>query len=138
MVISLWFVVIGDDGTMARMESRRSIPWSDTPLADALRALLAGPTADELDRDFQTLIPLGTQLRGVRMSGTTAIVDLSEDFMFNRYGIEGYVAQLRQLVWTATSFPSVQSVQILIEGQRRDFLGGEGVYIGKPLSRASF
>jgi len=28
-------------------------------------------------------------------------------------------------------------VQIIIEGQKKDYLGGEGVYIGKPLSRAS-
>jgi spore germination protein GerM len=138
MVVSLWFVVIGDDGSLARMEVKRSLPRSDTPLADTIKALLIGPSADELGKNMQTLIPLGTKLRSVRMSGTTAVIDLSEEFMFNRYGIEGYAAQLKQLVWTATSFSTVHDVQILIEGQRRDFLGGEGVYIGKPLSRASF
>ncbi|MDD3821216.1 MAG: GerMN domain-containing protein, partial [Spirochaetales bacterium] len=58
-------------------------------------------------------------------------------FMYNHYGTEGFIAQLRQIVFTATSFSSVQDVQIIIEGQKKDYLGGEGVYIGKPLSRAS-
>jgi len=58
--------------------------------------------------------------------------------MYNRYGIEGYAGQLKQIVYTATNFSTVKDVQILIEGQPRDYLGGDGVYIGKPLSRASF
>jgi len=58
--------------------------------------------------------------------------------MYNHYGIEGYAGQLKQVVYTATAFPTVQDVQILIEGSKRDYLGGEGVFIGKPLSRNSF
>jgi spore germination protein GerM len=58
--------------------------------------------------------------------------------MYNHYGVEGYLAQLKQIVYTATTFPSVQDVQILVEGKQKDYLGGEGVYIGKPLSRNSF
>jgi spore germination protein GerM len=58
--------------------------------------------------------------------------------MINRYGIEGYAAQLKQIVYTATGYATVKDVQFLIEGEKREYLGGEGVYIGKPLSRASF
>ena len=58
--------------------------------------------------------------------------------MYNRFGIEGYAGQLKQVVYTATTFPTVQDVQILIEGETRDYLGGEGVFIGRPLSRNSF
>jgi spore germination protein GerM len=58
--------------------------------------------------------------------------------MYNHYGIEGYAGQLKQIVFTATAFPNVQDVQILIEGEKHDYLGGEGVFIGSPLSRSSF
>lgn len=135
---SLYFVRIESDGVITRQEVKRAIPTTDTPLADALQALLAGPTEEELRRSYMTLIPRGTRLLGVALRGSTATVDLSESFMYNKYGIEGYAGQLKQIVYTATAFAGVQDVQILIEGAARDYLGGEGVYIGKPISRNSF
>nr|WP_257225304.1 GerMN domain-containing protein [Treponema parvum] len=52
--------------------------------------------------------------------------------------MEGYLGQLMQIVYTATSFSTVDSVQFLIEGQKKDYLGSEGVWIGSPLARSSF
>jgi spore germination protein GerM len=137
-IASLFFIQVDDDGAISRHEVKRTVSSSEFPLTDALNALLAGPSADELSRNFITLIPSGTRLLSAQVRGSTAYVDFSEAFMYNRYGIEGYAGQLKQVVYTATSFPTVKDVQILIEGSRRKFLGGEGVYIGKPLSRASF
>ncbi|MDD3980605.1 MAG: GerMN domain-containing protein [Spirochaetia bacterium] len=134
---SLYFVRIGDDGQISRHEVKRRIPVSDSPLTDAVKALLAGPSEGEIRSGLVSLIPRGTTLLGIVMRGNTAFIDLSEAFMYNHYGSEGFIAQLRQIVFTATSFSSVQDVQIVIEGQKKDYLGGEGVYIGKPLSRAS-
>ena len=135
---SLYFVKIDGDGVIARQEVKRTIPATDSPLTDAIGSLLKGPGEDELRKELITLIPQGTRLLSAQVRGTTAYLNFSEAFMYNSYGIEGYAGQLKQVVWTATSFPTVQDVQILVEGQRRDFLGGEGVYIGQPLSRNSF
>ena len=135
---TLYFVRIDDDGVIVRQDVRRMIPASDAPLTDALLALMSGPDESELRQHLVSLIPTGTKLLGVRVQGTTAIVNLSEPFMYNHYGIEGYAGQLKQIVYTATAFPTVHDVQILIDGERHDYLGGEGVYIGKPLSRNSF
>jgi spore germination protein GerM len=134
----LYFVRIDDDGIIARESVKRNIPASDSPLTDALTALINGPNADELGKRLVSLIPAGTRLVGVRVQGSTAVVNLSEPFMYNHYGIEGYAGQLKQIVYTATSFPTVHDVQILVDGEKHDYLGGEGVYIGKPLSRNSF
>lgn len=136
--VSLFFVRIEDDGVITRQEVKRAVAVSDSPLADALNALLAGPTEDELRRKLISLVPRGTRLLGVGIRGSTATIDLSDAFMYNRYGIEGYAGQLKQIVYTATSFPGIQDVQILIEGKTREYLGGEGVFIGKPISRNSF
>jgi spore germination protein GerM len=135
---SLFFVKIEDDGVISRHEVKRSIPASDSPLTDAINALISGPSEGEIRSGLVSLIPRGTKLLGITLRGSTAIIDLSEPFMYNHYGVEGYSAQLRQIVYTATSFPSVQDVQILVEGKLKEYLGGEGVYIGKPLSRNSF
>jgi len=137
-IVSLYFVRVDGDGTINRQEVKRTIDASDSPLTDALGALLKGPSADELGRNLITLIPSGTRLLSAQVRGSTAYLDFNEAFMINRYGIEGYAGQLKQIVYTATSFSTVKDVQFLIDGERREFLGGEGVYIGRPLSRSSF
>ena len=43
-----------------------------------------------------------------------------------------------QIVYTATAFSNIDNVQFLIEGEKMDYLGLEGVFIGAPLSIASF
>lgn len=136
--VSLYFVRIDDDGVIVRKEVKRNLALSDAPLTDTLAALLRGPTEDELREKLISLVPEGTKLLGVEVRGSTAFVNFNDAFMYNHYGIEGYAGQLKQIVYTATAFPTVQDVQILIEGERHDYLGGEGVYIGKPLSRNSF
>lgn len=137
-VAVLYFIRVDDDGVISRHEVKRTIDASDSPMTDALNALMAGPDADELSRGFISLIPSDARLLSAQVRGSTAYLNFNEAFMYNRYGIEGYAGQLKQIVYTATGFPTVKDVQILIDGQTRDYLGGDGVFIGKPLSRASF
>jgi germination protein M len=135
---SLFFVRIDDDGVIVRQEAKRLIPASDSPLLDSLAALLKGPSEDEIRKKLISLVPQGTKLLSAQVRGSTAVLNFNEAFMYNHYGIEGYAGQLKQIVYTATAFPTVQDVQILIEGAKIDYLGGEGVFIGRPLSRNSF
>jgi spore germination protein GerM len=103
-------------------------------MLDVLRALLQGPSAEEQRRDLISLIPQGTRILSATVRGDTAYISFSEEFQFNTYGVEGYAAQLRQIVWTVTEFSTVTDVQILIEGRRVDYLG-EGIWIGSPVNR---
>jgi len=135
---ALYFVRIDEDGTIVRQEVKRAVALSDSPLTDAVNALLNGPSEDELRRKLISLIPQGSKLLSVQVRGSTAVLNFSEEFMYNRYGIEGYAGQLKQVVYTATAFSTVQDVLIMIEGEKHDYLGGEGVFIGRPLSRNSF
>lgn len=135
---SLFFVVIDSDGRVVRKEVTRDIPISDSPLTDALKALLKGPTAAEAAKGYRSLIPAGTQILSVIVKNKVATVNVSDEFQFNQYGIEGYLGQLSEFVFTATAFSTVSSVQFLIEGQRREYLGAEGVWVGTPLSRDKF
>jgi germination protein M len=135
---SLFFVRIDDDGVIVRQEVKRQVAISDSPLLDSLSALLKGPSEDEIRKKLISLVPQGAKLLSAQVRGSTAYLNFNEAFMYNHYGIEGYAGQLKQVVYTSTSFPTVQDVQILIEGEKHDYLGGEGVYIGRPLSRNSF
>ena len=87
-IASLYFIQVDDDGAISRHEVKRTVSSSDFPLTDALNALLAGPTTEELSRNFITLIPSGTRLLSVQVRGSTAYIDFNEAFMYNSYGIE--------------------------------------------------
>jgi spore germination protein GerM len=134
----LYFVTIDADGRVLRSEATRDIPQSDAPLSDSLKALFAGTNAKEADKGLRSLIPTGTRLISATVKDGVATINVSEEFQFNQFGIEGYIGQLAQVVFTATAFPTVTSVQFLIEGQRKEYLGAEGVWIGTPLDRAKF
>ena len=85
-----------------------------------------------------SLIPEGTKLLGASVKNGVATLNFNENFEFNTIGVEGYIGQLMQIVYTATEFSTVKSVQFLIEGQHKDYLGSEGQWIGSPLARSSF
>jgi spore germination protein GerM len=134
---NVYFSQVDNDSKIISSRVSRKIAVSDTPLHDSINALLAGPTAEERNRGIASLIPPKTRLLTAIVRGTTAYVSFSEDFIFNTYGVEGFIAQIREVVWTATEFPTVDDVQILIEGRRVDYLG-EGVWIGSPINRQTY
>ena len=134
---AVYFTHVGSDGQILHSRTTRRLPVSETPMMDALNAMLAGPAADEVSRGIINLIPHNTRIISATVRGNTAYINFSEDFLFNTFGVEGYVAQLRQIVWTVTEFQNVNDVQILIEGRRMDYLG-EGIWIGSPIGRLSF
>jgi outer membrane biosynthesis protein TonB len=131
---NIYFTQVDREGLILRSKTTRRIPASDSPMLDALKALLQGPTAAEQRRGLVSLIPPGSRILSATVRGNTAYISFSEEFQYNTYGVEGYAAQLKQIVWTATEFSNVQDVQILIEGRRVDYLG-EGIWIGSPLGR---
>lgn len=134
---NIYFTQIDSDGQILRTRVTRKITVSEAPMQDALNTMLRGPNADELNKGMISLIPPNTRILSAIVRGNTAYINFSEEFQFNTFGVEGYAAQLRQIVWTVTEFRNVNDVQILIEGKRVDYLG-EGIWIGSPIGRDSF
>ncbi|MGL4982731.1 MAG: GerMN domain-containing protein [Treponemataceae bacterium] len=134
----LYFVMIEGDGKLIRKEITRLTAYSDLPLKETISSLLKGPDIEDVEKGFISLIPAGSTLLDARVQNKTAVLDFNDEFQFNNYGVDGYLGQLMQVVFTATEFSSIDNVQILIEGEKQDYLGGEGVWIGTPLSRMSF
>ena len=138
MDLKLYFMSINSDGSVVRTEITRSMPKTSSPLYDSINALISGPSAEEEAKGCRTLVSTGTRLLGASVSSGVATLNFSSEFEFNQYGIEGTRGQLQQIVFTATAFPTVESVQFLVDGEKRDYLGSEGVWIGSPLSRNNF
>jgi len=123
-----------EDNILHPVKVNRKLKVSSSPLHDSLEALLAGPTADEKRRGMESFLPQGSKILSVQIRGNTAFIDFNDEFQFNPLVREGVQAQLKQVVWTATEFPNVHDVQILIEGKRVDFIS-DGIDIGFPIRR---
>jgi spore germination protein GerM len=131
----LYFIQVSESGDIALSKTLREIRSAGAPLTDTLRALMAGPTEKESRDGCTSLIPAGSSLLSVTVKDGVAFANFDESFRFNSFGREGYDGQIRQIVYTATEFSTIQAVQILINGGVIDYLGSEGIYIGKPVGR---
>ena len=105
--------------------------------AAALEGLLSGPTAEEAEIGFSSAVPDGTELLGVTVEDQIATVDLSQEFGSGG-GSLSMMARVAQVVFTVTQFPSVDAVEFEIEGAPVTALGGEGLLIGEPQTRADW
>jgi spore germination protein GerM len=115
---------------------RRTVTGTDTAarVRGALEALLAGPTELERGQGLSTAIPQGTTLRSVRVEDGIVWADFSAE-IDSGGGSASMLGRFWQVVYTATQFPDAPRVRILIEGEARDTLGGEGVIIDHPVAR---
>ena len=133
----LFFLKMGPDGRLEPTPFTRQVVAGNTPLTAALQALLMGPTLFEKNAGAISLIPEGTRLLSVRVENGTALLSFSDEFAHNVLGLEGLAGQLKEVVWTATQFPSVQRVQILINGQYSAAHSVDGLSMALPLDRST-
>jgi hypothetical protein len=131
VLVRVYFVLGAD-----RMQPfLRELPaGTKATLKGALLELLKGPNPSESAAGFDTAIPDGTVLRSVRLSGTTAIVDLSSQYATDG-GSAGVFIRLDQVVYTATQFPTVKRVRFLIGGKTVKIFTGQGVMLDRPQTR---
>ena len=134
----LYFAAMDSSGGISVTGVTRTADPSAAPLTETVATLLAGPDPTESNRGLVTLIPPTVTLNKVYIRGSVAYIDVSESFRFNRLGREGLDIQLQQVVYSATQFASVEQVQILIDGERIDYLDSEGTFVGKPIGREAF
>jgi hypothetical protein len=118
------------DEKVAISESR--VPKSPAVARSAVELLLAGPPPG-----LATAIPAGTRLRGLSIADGIATVDLSREFESGG-GSASMLGRLAEVVYTLTQFPSVTGVTFEIEGERVTTLGGEGVTLDRPQTRADY
>lgn len=130
----VFFVGAADgDGTVVAVERTTMGRRPDEILRAAFEELLAGPTPEERARGLGTEIPAGTRLRSLVIREGVAIVDLTGE-VASGGGSASMQGRLWQIVYTGTQM-GVQQVRILIDGEERQALGGEGLLIDRPIGR---
>ena len=115
----------------------RRVPETPAVGAEAVRALLGGPSDEERTAGLTSAIPSGTELLDLEISDGVATVDLSEEFASGG-GSLSIQARVAQLVYTLTQFPTVRAVAFRLEGEPVEALGGEGLVLSEPVDRADF
>lgn len=94
------------------------------PTPDAITAALRQLVSQEpTDSDYVSLWPLGTTINSVKVSGASAIVDLS--FPKLNLGSEAESLAIAQLVWTATAADTtVKKISLTVDGKKIESLAG--------------
>ena len=104
--------------------------------AAAVEALLAGPTSAETAAGMVTLIPAGTELLSVMISGREVRVDLTGVFGSGG-GSMSVLGRLAQMVFTLTQFEGIDTVRFSLDGEPITQITGEGVGVD-GVTRATF
>lgn len=130
--VKLYYVMPEENGLFTLKSNLVTIKYDGKQeLTATLNALLSNK---KFDKNHYNMIPDGTKLLSITVENGVAYLNFNDAFRFNTFGIDGYKAQLNQVVYTATEFDTVKEVKILIEGKEIDYLH-EGVDISKPLRR---
>ncbi len=85
-----------------------------------MEELLRGPR----DKGLSRVIPEGTRLLDLKVENGIAYVDFSAEISAAYYGAEEEGILLDSIVWTVIQLKGIEAVQILMEGEIIDSLGG--------------
>jgi germination protein M len=102
----------------------------------ALQHLVKGGPVDAmLPEGFTALLPEGTQILGLDVDGTdrTATVDFSKEFL--NYQADQERNLLEAITWTLTSFPTIDYVELRVDGKRLTEMPVAHTPIDAPLSK---
>jgi hypothetical protein len=137
ITVSTYFLRAARRGDMVATAHRTiPIPEDKTVAKSAMTQLLKGPTKQEKGAGLKTAIPANTKLNGINLVSDTkvATVDLSKEFLIGK--METQRAQVAQVVYTLTQFPTIENVSFKIDGKAVDKIGD--VALDKPVGRADF
>lgn len=106
------------------------------PLAEAVGALLAGPTGAETEVGLRTAIAAGVGLRSIAVDRGVASVDLGGGF--GEIAGQEQILSVAQVVFTVTATSGVRGVRIAVDGSPVEAPRGDGTLTKDPLSAADF
>ena len=156
MIVRAYFLLhnpFGEDPALVPV--LRTVPKTDGTATAAMKALLVGPSAKEraAQPQIETLIPAGSKLLGIEISGRLATVDLSAEFAslsaddawdLGMFELRG---RLAQVVYTLTQFAPVDRVNFKLEGKPVTVLVGmaspddgssDSIVLDEPVTRETY
>ena len=99
----------------------------------AVQAIAGPPASIDAIR-----FPSGTRVLGTSVTGTMVKVDLSSEVTHTGGGSFGEDGEFKALVYTLTSLPKINAVQITIDGKTVASLPGGHLALDEPLHRSDW
>ena len=116
----------------------RAVPSVPRIGAEAVKALLAGPTPAETRAGWSTAVPKETRFLDLVIDANgIARVDLSRDFESGG-GSLGLTLRLAQVTCTVGQFPSVKGVRFALAGELVNVFSGNGIVLDRPVTCDSY
>ncbi|TBL81688.1 GerMN domain-containing protein [Paenibacillus thalictri] len=112
------------------------LPKTESVAKKALEYMVdGGPGGKSLPAGFTELIPQGTEIKAINImkDKKLAIVDFSK--RFTDYNLQDERKILEAITWTMTGFPSVEKVQLWVEGKALKEMPVNGTPLDEPLGR---
>ncbi len=100
----------------------------------AVAALAAGPDEEETARGLASEVPIGVEVREVRIDGRRLFLDLSFEFEIGG-GTATMQGRLYQLLYTVTQSGSVDEVALAVDGRLVNAFSAEGIIVDQPWRR---
>jgi hypothetical protein len=117
---------------------RRAVPKVARIGAEAVKALLAGPTPAETRAGLTSAVPGDTRFLDLVIDDNgIAKVDLSRDFESGG-GSLGLTLRLAQVTCTVGQFPTVKGVRFALAGELVSVFSGNGIVLDKPVTCDSY
>ncbi len=136
LAASLYFVMISNDSTTVRpVPVTRTITYKDSPITRTIESLLEGPTVAERQKGITSFIPEETKLISAHISDGLLTLNFSKRFEENYTGRDAILLEVSQVLLTSFNFSQVNSLSILIEGNQRRYITGEGIPLKKVYTR---
>ena len=110
-------VTVGFDGEYNLVTPvKRVVPKTVAPARAAIDELIAGPRPE--DGEVGRTVPATSLVKGLTIRDGVAKLDLSPEFARDHPGgTTGGAITVQSIIYTLTEFPTVQSVQVLVNGE---------------------
>lgn len=124
-----------ENGQNAKLATtKKEFRSSSDKFRSTMEALFSGPNGFEKIAGVYSEIPPDTKLLGIKEDAKSYTINISEDFTQGG-GADSMKIRVKQLVTTATQAADGKDVYLEIEGERVEYIGGEGIMILQPLQR---
>ena len=134
-IITIYLPRLFPDGSLGLAAVQRGIPPQDDQLADALQALIQGPSGDERAEDYEVALDRHTQVLSVQREGDSALVAFDDNLARVR-GRPFSELVYWAIVFTATETPGTQRVGLLQQNAALTQFGYPAIPIAPRASRA--
>lgn len=114
------------------IEVGRTIRKTKTPAYTVLQTLIRGPLAAERAKGLSSLIPASSRIRKLHIKNGILYIDFNRAFIRNqKFGKEGLILQIYQIVNSMCRFPTISGVRFTIGGKSLSTAGGDWIRLNR-------